>query len=129
MIEIDKDNRLAAETRSVYEGTPEFWSVLDESFPREQRLRKQLEIKDIRLQRALFEQTERVLATWQPETDEHVEKELPTTKYNEFETETDKLEEESELLFAEEDLEDLRERGSVSEKTLKEEKSHSKLNE
>lgn len=40
----------------VYVGKPELWSVLDESYPKEERVKKQLEIKDVRLQSQLYEQ-------------------------------------------------------------------------
>lgn len=100
---------MARGSRTVYEGNPEFWSVLDESFPKEQRLRKQLEVRDVRLQRLLFEQTERVLGGWAPEAVDNAEKDLPTTKYNEFQALEDGPEEQEKLRLEEEDLENLEE--------------------
>lgn len=68
----------------VYKGKPELWSVLDESFPEQDRIRTQLEIKDARLMNELYHSTDAIIKAKQLQLDQTEAEVVPVpvrTKY------------------------------------------------
>lgn len=82
----------------INSGKPENWAVLDESFPVEARLQKQVEIKDSVIQDALYEQTGQMVVAEEGILKKQWNDRAPVPVATKYEFPEEKLAEDTEML-------------------------------